>query len=165
MEERKDDRILNDNIGLDGRRLDENSSKARRVKNKKPINPIYGHIFRICGIIIILAYWINVYLNYKKNNDVKVSVAPKIQERDYQKVKAQPEQSYQQKTNYASNNNNIAKPVAYPSNTNQSNNIRAQETSPAGKVFSWIDKNGLTHYSNTIFPQDNPTLKVQTEIK
>lgn len=149
MEERKDSEILNDNIGLDGRHLDENSSKTRRIKNKKPINPIYGHIFRICGIIIILAYWINVYLDHKKNNDVKVSVAPKAQAHDYSKIKSQPEQSYQQRPD-----------------TNQSrNNNKAQETSPSGKVFSWIDQNGLKHYSNTNFPQDNPTLKVQTEIK
>lgn len=130
MEERNDSEILNDNIWLNGRCLGENSNKTRRNKNKKPIKPIYGHMFRICGIIIILAYWINVYLDYKKNNAAKVSIAPKAQVHDSSKGKAQPEQSYQQKTNYVPIKNNIVKPVAYSeSNTNQSNNNKTQETS------------------------------------
>jgi len=33
-----------------------------------------------------------------------------------------------------------------------------------GKVFSWKDKKGTLHFSNTNFPFDNKTLQVQTEI-
>jgi len=143
--------------------------QARRNKKKEPINPIYGHIFRICGIIFILGYWINVYIDYKKSNNVKVIAAPKIQEHDYSKNKTRHEQSCQQRTNDVSNKNNIVRPAstkAYSFETNQSNNnLKTQEISLSGKVFSWIDKNGLEHYSNTDYPQDNPTLKVQTEIK
>lgn len=165
---KKDSKFWNDNIELEKKYLNENSNETRRNKKKKPINPIYGHIFRTCGIIIILAYWINVYIDYKKDNNVKIITAPKIQELDYSKNKTQSEQSYQQGTNYVSNKNNIARPSfteVEVTNTNQSNNnYKTQSISLSGKVFSWIDKNGLKHYSNTNYPLDNPTLKVQTEI-
>ncbi len=36
--------------------------------------------------------------------------------------------------------------------------------SASGKVFSWQDKDGKMHFSNTNFPTNNETLKVQTEI-
>lgn len=165
---KKDSKFWNDNIELDKNNLHDASNKTRRNKKKKPINPIYGHIFRICGVIIILGYWINFYLDYKESKNVKIIAAPKIQAYDYSKNKTQPEQSYQQKTNYISNKNNIVRPASTKSysSTNQSNNnYKTQGISLSGKVFSWIDKNGLKHYSNTNYPQDNPTLKVQTEIK
>jgi hypothetical protein len=166
---KKDSKFWNDNIELDKKNLNEDSNKTRRNKKKEPINPIYGHIYRTCGIIIILAYWINAYIDHKKSNNVKIIAAPEIQEHDYSKDKTQPEQSYQQNTNDVSNKNNIVRPVstkAYSSETNQlNNNFKTQERSLSGKVFSWTDKNGLKHYSNTNYPQDNPTLKVQTEIQ
>lgn len=39
-----------------------------------------------------------------------------------------------------------------------------KQTSLTGKVFSWKDKEGRHHFSNTTFPSDNDTLKVETEI-
>lgn len=33
-----------------------------------------------------------------------------------------------------------------------------------GNVFTWTDKNGTYHSSNTTFPQDNDTVRIQTEI-
>lgn len=166
---KKDSKFWNDNVELDKKNLDEDSNKTRRNKKKKPINPIYGHIFRICGIIFILGYWINFFLNHKGSNNVKIIATPKIQQHDYSKNKTQPEQSYQQKTNSVSNKNNIVRPAftkAYLSETNQlNNNFKTQERSLSGKVFSWTDKNGLKHYSNTNYPQDNTTLKVQDEIR
>ena len=162
MKERKD------NIELEKNFLNEDSNKTRRNK-KKPINPIYGHIYRTCGIIIILAYWINAYINHKETSNVKINAAPKIQAHDYFKDKRQPEKFYQPKTNYLSNKNNTAQPAspkAYPGTTNQSNNnFKTQKISLSGKVFSWTDEHGLRHYSNTNYPQDNPTLKIQDEIK
>jgi len=166
---KKDSRFWNDNIELDKKNLDEDSNKTRPNKKKNPVNPIYGHIFRTCGIIIILAYWINAYIGHKKSNNVESIAAPRVQAHDYSKDKMQPERPYQQNTNDASNKNNIVRPAStkvYSGFTNQSNNnFETQERSLSGKVFSWTDKNGLKHYSNTNFPQDNPTLKVQTEIK
>ncbi len=166
---KKDSKFWNDNIELEKNFLDEESNKTRRVKKKKPINPIYGHIYRTCGIIIILAYWINAYINHKESNNVKINAAPKFQAHDYSKDKRQPEQFYQQKTNSIPNKNNIIRPAStksYSAITNQSNNnFNIQEVSLTGKVYSWSDENGLKHYSNTNYPQDNPTLKVQPEIK
>lgn len=166
---KKDSKFWNDNIELEKKSLNEDSNKTRRNKQKKPINPIYGHIYRTCGIIIILAYWINAYINHKENNNVKSIAAPEIQAHDYSKDKRQPEQFYQQKRNSVSNKNNIVRPAstkAYSAITNQSNNnLNTQKVSLTGKVYSWIDENGLKHYSNTNYPQDNPTLKIQPEIK
>ena len=39
-----------------------------------------------------------------------------------------------------------------------------KQTSIEGKVFSWKDKDGKHHFSNTNFPLDNETLKVEAEI-
>lgn len=167
--DRKNINFFNDTISLDKKTLHEDSNRTRRNKKKKPINPIYGHIFRICGIIIILGYLINVYIDHKKSNNIKIIAAPKIQEHDYSKNKTQSEPSYQRGTNHISNKNNIVKPTSTEVEatiTNPSHkNCNIQNISLTGKVFSWTDKNGLKHYSNTNYPQNNPTLKVQTEIK
>ncbi|MFT5700265.1 MAG: putative aspartyl protease [Desulforhopalus sp.] len=48
-----------------------------------------------------------------------------------------------------------------------SNNIHndiISNVSLKGLVFSWKDKDGKRHFSNTDYPADNPTLQVQTEI-
>lgn len=39
-----------------------------------------------------------------------------------------------------------------------------KQTSLTGKVFSWRDEKGKHYFSNTTFPLDNDTLKVETEI-
>lgn len=39
-----------------------------------------------------------------------------------------------------------------------------KQTSIEGKIFSWKDKDGKHHFSNTNFPLDNETLKVEAEI-
>lgn len=39
-----------------------------------------------------------------------------------------------------------------------------KQTSIEGKVFSWKDKDGKHHFSNTNFPLNNETLKVEAEI-
>lgn len=39
-----------------------------------------------------------------------------------------------------------------------------KQTSLSGKVFSWRDKDGKRNFSNTNFPLDNETLKVEAEI-
>ncbi len=165
---KKESKFWNDNIELDKKNLDEDSNKTRRNKRKLPINPIYGHIFRICGVVIILGYWINVYIDHKKNQGT-IPATSKIQAPDYSKNRSQLEKSYQQNTNYVSPKNNIVSPVSIeveaPSTNQSSNNYKIQNISLSGKIFSWIDKNGIKHYSNTNYPQDNPTLKVQTEIK
>jgi hypothetical protein len=148
------------NIRLEKNVSNEDIKKITRKKKNETINPIYGHIFRICGIIIILAFWTNVYINHKKKDTIKTQDPQVI---NYLYHKNQPQQTYQQNSSYASDKKTIEVP---PTKTNQSyKDYKIRENSHPRKVFSWIDENGLKHYSNTNYPQDNPTLKIQDEIK
>lgn len=47
-----------------------------------------------------------------------------------------------------------------PANTAQNSSINLR-----GKVFSWYDKDGHRHFSNTNYPANNPTLTFKDEIK
>lgn len=50
------------------------------------------------------------------------------------------------------------------SSPSNSTNSMSSDFSLEGLVFSWKDKEGKRHFSNTNYPEDNPTLQVQTEI-
>ncbi len=100
---KKDSKFWKDNIELDKKDLDEESDEIKRIRKKNLGNPIYGHIFRFCGVVLIVAFWANIYLDNKERKTEKISEVSKVQLRDYPQKKILPAQSYQQKRNHFSN--------------------------------------------------------------
>ncbi len=165
---KKDSKFWKDNIELEKKDINEESDKTKRIRKKNLSNPIYGHIFRFCGVILIVAFWTSIYLDNNERKKEKINEVSKIQLYDYSPKKILPTQSYQQKRNHFSNKTKPGKAIATKPfsslESSISSNSIIERTSLTGKVFSWIDENGSRHYSNTNFPRNNPTLKVQNEI-
>ena len=151
---KKDSKFWNNNINLDKKNLNKNIKEIRLQQKKKLIKSICLYTFIICGgALFVIGFWTIFYLDYKETSISRKIKTQNIKENIHYKNKTSTRTYSTKKKQY---------PIKiYRSN----NNFKIKKTSLTGKIFSWFDKKGTKHYSNTNYPQNNPTLKVQNEIK
>ena len=132
----------------------QNQSNSKRVEKKKNrnnrksvINPIYGHVYRICGIIFIVGFWIYYFQNHKNNSKENVSKQTVSSE-------AYMDNSYKPTVRNQRIIPQIKKPVPsqqIPTKRPPSH-FSDNSQSTRHKIYSWEDADGKLHFSNTGYP-------------
>lgn len=137
---KKSSKFWDADITLEKTNLKTKKREKPRSSKRKPINPLYGNVFRTFGIIFIIVFWVNFFLDRQETRKIEVTA---IEKQGPQRQQSTPS----------------------PQKKRPATDFTIDRVSLTGKVFSWTDENGHLHYSNVNFPRDNPTLKVENEIK
>jgi len=167
----------NDELKNNDRQLQD---PRKRRNGKRKLNPIYGHIFRICGALFIIFFWYGFFTGDFKgslpswntffSNDERPFINSKPQVIDPSRNDIKQNSPYAVKQVESSQVSSVNRKDTSLNQSEKhvriSNDYASiQQTSVSGKVFSWIDEKGVRHASNVSYPVNNPTLTVKDEIK
>lgn len=172
-----DSKFWRDDIYLDKKNLDEPVNIPIEEKKKgfhKRASTYFLSLTALLGITISLIitrpdlfpfleyhHIYNTVNNLFKSKSITTNYGKNIQEnKTYQTT---------QNNNYQPPIQAKTHPITKPKKTvklsNNYNYKDIERISLKGKVFSWIDKEGKKHFSNTNYPANNPTLTYRDEIK
>lgn len=169
---KKDSKFWNDDIDI-SETNDMSSISIERKQNKrrslrKPV--VFPIVLLLCATVVLVVAWPDLFpfLDYHKVYKAveRIDNLPMANEdaQKYVQPKTYPINKSHVPVRYKEPGRVIKKPTSarYASNSIHSNSV--SNISLQGMVFSWQDKDGKRHFSNTNYPADNPTLQVQTEI-
>lgn len=166
--ENRDGTSNNDQIEIDNK--DVRSFRGRK-SSRKTVNPLWSIVWRF--LLFCLVFDGGIFFYFHAIQGITVTEGIK---RIQQSVRGD-EQAAPYSYKIMPKENILAPaPIATRSQPQYSKEINPyphnntlhasaySKVSTTGKIFSWKDKNGKWHFSNTNYPVDNDTLQVQTEI-